>query len=114
MAEDIKFKFQTHIHCSQQKTQPTQAAYLGNTQSSKIWEQVCADFLFLELERKRSGDLLWSSASGPYAQADEESTQSYPVLEEKGFPHVSFLFGSTQIKRGGSYKKCSLNLVTKV
>lgn len=53
MAENIKFKFQTCTHCSQQKTLPTQTAYLGNTQSSKTLAQIHIDFLSLELEEKK-------------------------------------------------------------
>lgn len=71
-------------------------------------------FLVLGIREKEIWGLIVILSFGSIAQANEESTQSYPVLEEKGLPHVSFLFGSTQIKRGGSYKKCSLNLVTKV
>lgn len=53
MAENIKFKFQTCTHCSQQKTLPTQTAYLGNTQSSKTLAQIHIDFLSLELDEKK-------------------------------------------------------------
>lgn len=44
-------------YCSQQKTPPTQTAYLGNTQSSKILEQVCVYRLSLESDRKKPGDI---------------------------------------------------------
>lgn len=57
MVENIKFKFQTCTHCSQQKTLPTQTAYLGNTQSSKILVQICIDFLSLKLDGKKPGDI---------------------------------------------------------
>lgn len=53
MTKDMKFKFQTCTHCSQQKALPIQTAYLGNIHSSKVLEQICVDFLSLKLERKK-------------------------------------------------------------